>query len=80
MQHSEVAVEMEGKSWGDFKPMLGDALVQTLAPVRAEHTRLVAEPQHLDAIIRSGAERASETAEATLREVKAALGMLPPVL
>ena len=47
--------------------------------MRAEHTRLVAEPGHLDAIMASGAERAGEAAEATLKDVKAALGMLSPV-
>jgi tryptophanyl-tRNA synthetase len=27
---SQVAAEMEGKSWGEFKPMLADALVESL--------------------------------------------------
>ena len=30
---SQVAAEMEGKSWGEFKPMLADALVESLGAV-----------------------------------------------
>ena len=45
---SEVAAELEGCGWGEFKPRLAEALVAALAPVQSEHARLMAEPAHLD--------------------------------
>ena len=34
----QVAAEVEGLSWGQFKPMLADALVEVLNPVREEYS------------------------------------------
>ena len=34
----QIAAEVEGMSWGQFKPMLADALVEMLNPVREEHS------------------------------------------
>ena len=36
----QVAIELEGLSWGQFKPMLADALIEVLSPVREEHGAL----------------------------------------
>ena len=41
----QVAAELEGLSWGQFKPMLADALVEELRSVREEHSELQCCPQ-----------------------------------
>lgn len=60
--------------WGDFKPRLADAVVAHLAPVQARYGEVMADPAALDAILACGAEAASREANATLDNVRQAMG------
>jgi tryptophanyl-tRNA synthetase len=65
-----------GKGFGQFKPALGELLVESLAPINARFVELRADRAALEAILASGAARAREAAAPTLAKAYAALGLV----
>ena len=65
-----------GKGFGQFKPALGELLVESLAPINARFVQLRADRAALDAILSDGAARAREAAAPTLAKAYAALGLV----
>jgi tryptophanyl-tRNA synthetase len=75
----EAAVaEFAGAQFSGFKEKLADLAVSILGPIGAEMKRLVAAPDHVDAILARGAERANSIAVPNLAEVYRIVGMLRP--
>ena len=72
----EIELEFEGKGYGAFKPAVGDAVIETLRPVREESDRLLKDKAYLEQVYRSGAEKASYIANKTLRKVYKKVGFL----
>ena len=70
----EIEKEFEGKGYGVFKPAVGEAVIDTLRPIREEAERLIKDKAYLDDIYRQGAERASYIANKTLRKVYKKVG------
>ena len=68
--------EFAGKGFGAFKPALGELLVEKLAPINARFVELRQDPAALDAILRTGAEKARKMAEPTLAAAYDALGLV----
>ena len=62
--------------YGDFKAALGEMLVEHLRPIRERYTELLADPGHLGALLKQGADRAAEVAEGTLKDVRTAAGLV----
>jgi len=54
--------EYGGRGFGDFKPALADLTVEKIAPIGDEMRRLTAAPDHIDAILSEGANRAAAIA------------------
>ena len=75
--YEAIEAEFEGKGYGAFKPVVGEAVVELLRPIREETERLLADKTYLEGVYRSGAERASRMAERTLRKVYKKVGFLP---
>ena len=75
---AEVMAEFEGSQFSHFKAVLTDLAVASLGPVGAEMQRLTADPGHVDAVLREGAEKARGLAEPILREVHEVVGFLHP--
>ena len=73
---SEIEAEFEGRGYGAFKPAVGEAVVETLRPIREEATRIIKDKAYLEAMCREGAERASYIAEKTLRKVRKKVGLV----
>lgn len=73
------AVENEfvGKGYGDFKPAVGEAVIETLRPIREETERLLADKGYLESLYRQGAEKAAAIANRTLRKVHKKVGFAP---
>ena len=69
--------EFAGKGYGEFKPAVGEAIVEMLRPIREEATRLMADKAYLESVYREGAERAAWTAAKTLRKVQKKVGFIP---
>jgi tryptophanyl-tRNA synthetase len=74
--HAGVLAEHGGKGFGAFKQALADLLVDKLAPIAAEATRLLADPAGLDAILRQGQERAEAIADPIVAEAERLVGFL----
>ncbi len=71
-----VLAEHAGKGFGAFKPVLTDALVAHLGPIRAEMLRLLEDPGALDTALRRGAEKAEAIAEPILKRAYEIVGFL----
>ena len=74
--YAEIEQEFAGKGYGEFKPRVGEAVVELLRPIREEAERLIADKAYLESIYKEGAERASYAANKTLRKVYKKLGFV----
>ena len=74
--YEEIEREFEGKGYGAFKPVVGEAVVELLRPIREETQRLLSDKAYLEGVYRAGAEKASYMAEKTLRKVYKKVGFL----
>ncbi len=72
----EIEREFDGKGYGAFKPAVGDAVVETLRPIREEAERLISDKAYLQQIYTDGAQRASCVARKTLRKVYKKVGLV----
>jgi tryptophanyl-tRNA synthetase len=70
--------EFAGSPFSRFKEALSDLAVSVLGRIGGEMRRLMAEPGHIDRVLRHGAERANEIAQPILREVQDITGLLRP--
>ena len=75
--YNEIEREFDGLGYGKFKPAVGEAVVETLRPIREETERLLADKGYLEGVYRAGAERAEYIAGKTLRKVYKKVGFLP---
>jgi tryptophanyl-tRNA synthetase len=64
-----------GLGYGDFKKRLFETIWEFFAPMRERRESLLAEPERIDEVLAQGAMRANELAEATVRKVRAAVGL-----
>ena len=72
----EIEAEFAGQGYGKFKPAVGDAVVETLRPIREEATRILADKAYLESVYKAGAEKASYVANKTLRKVYKKVGFV----
>lgn len=75
--YEEIEREFDGKGYGAFKPAVGEAVVETLRPIREETERLLSDKAYLESVYRAGAEKAAYVANKTLRKVYKKVGFLP---
>ncbi|MCM8557074.1 tryptophan--tRNA ligase [Sphingomicrobium sediminis] len=71
----DVLAEFAGQGFGQFKPALGDALVEMLAPIRQRLEEYRANPDKLDAVLDAGAEKARAAAQPRLDHAYKAIGL-----
>jgi len=62
--------------YGDLKSDLSEALVATLAPIKARYEDLLRDPAELSRLAKVGAEKAEPLAAKTYRKAAAAMGLL----
>jgi tryptophanyl-tRNA synthetase len=72
----EIETEFSGRGYGDFKPVVGEAVAELLRPIRERTSELLKNRDYLASIYKRGAERASERADRTLRKVYGKLGFV----
>lgn len=75
--YEQIEQEFAGCGYGKFKPAVGEAVVETLRPIREETNRLLKDKAYLENVYRQGAEKASYVAEKTLRKVYKKVGFIP---
>lgn len=76
---AESEKEFAGVGYGTFKTAVGEAVVAELEPVQKRVKELEANKDYLDAIIKSGAEKASRLADRTLTKVQKKVGFPPRI-
>ena len=72
----EIEREFDGQGYGVFKPAVGDAVIETLRPIREEATRLLEDKAYLCSVYTEGAQKASVIARKTLRKVYKKVGLV----
>ena len=72
--YAEIEQEFDGLGYGKFKPAVGEAVVEMIRPIQEETRRILADKAYLESVYRAGAEKASYTAEKTLRKVYKKIG------
>jgi tryptophanyl-tRNA synthetase len=78
MSTSEVEWHFEGKRYGDFKKELAEVVVDHLAPIQAELSRLNNDPSYIAGILERGAEQANDLASRKMRLVRERMGIGRP--
>lgn len=74
--YEDIEKEFAGKGYGVFKPAVGEAVVETLRPIREEAAKLMKDKAYLESVYRDGAQKASYLAEKTLRKVYKKVGFV----
>lgn len=64
-----------GTGYGDFKKQLFGALWEYFAPMRARRAEILAQPDYVDEVLASGAERANAIASRVMARVRGAVGL-----
>jgi tryptophanyl-tRNA synthetase len=72
----EIEAEFAGQGYGAFKPAVGEAVVETLRPIREETARILKDKAYLESVYKTGAEKAAYTANRTLSKVYKKLGFV----
>ena len=72
-----IEAEFDGKGYGAFKPVVGEAVVEMLRPIQEETRRLLSDKAYLESVYRAGAEKAAYVANRTLNKVYKKVGFLP---
>ena len=67
-----------GQNFSTFKEALSEVAVGVLGRIGGEMRRLLADPGHIDGVLRRGAERAAAISMPVLREVQDITGLLRP--
>ncbi|WP_433876339.1 tryptophan--tRNA ligase [Sinomonas atrocyanea] len=73
----ELEAAYEGKMYGHLKVDVAEAVVDTLAPIKARTEELLEDPAELDRLLAVGAAKAREIAVPVLAEVYERVGFLP---
>lgn len=74
--YAEIETAFVGKMYGHLKVELADLVVSTLKPVQDKYHDLMKNRDHLDAVMKTGAERARVRATATLKAVYEKTGLV----
>ncbi|OAN49125.1 tryptophan--tRNA ligase [Paramagnetospirillum marisnigri] len=77
-EKAEVISQFAGRQFSDFKKELVDLAVSVLGPINAEMKRLMEDTSHIDAVLRSGAERADSIARPIIKDVYDIVGFHHP--
>ncbi len=70
----EVEREFDGKGYGEFKPAVGEAVVDVLRPLQERIADLEKDKAYIDSVIKNNAEKAQYYANKTLRKVQKKVG------
>lgn len=74
MSKEDVLREVNGQTWGTFKPLLADAVIAHLNPIRLKYNELKNDPGYLQSVLNQGRLDATEVAENTMSKVRKYMG------
>lgn len=70
----EITSEVKNMTWGDFKPLLAEAIVAHLEPIQERYHAVRQDDAYLEQVLQEGAQAANEVASKTLRAAQVAMG------
>lgn len=73
---AEVEAEFAGRGYGDFKPAVGEAVVELLRPIRERTEDLLKNKDYLEQVYTEGAQKAAYVARKTLDKVYRKVGFV----
>jgi len=65
----------QGKSYGEFKESLAEAMVEHLNPIQEKYQKLMNNKSELANILSNGSQKIEPIASKTIREVKQIVGL-----
>jgi hypothetical protein len=74
----EVVDRVKDMTWGEFKPVLADAIIDHVLPIQERYHALRKDDAYLQKVLREGAEAANDIASKTLAAARIAMGFVPP--
>lgn len=77
--YTEIESEFKGKGYGDFKVAVGEAVADSLKPVRDEFARLVADKAYLQDCYSKGAEKAERITSKVLKKAYRKIGFVDKI-
>ncbi|MGF1699936.1 tryptophan--tRNA ligase [Photobacterium makurazakiensis] len=73
----EIEAQYQGvEMYGPFKKDVGESIVAMLEPIQSEYKRIREDRTYMDAVMKAGAEKASERAAVTLKKAFEAVGFV----
>ena len=67
-----------GMRYGDLKKTVAEAVIGALEPIQQRYREIIAEPGHVEGVLKASAERVSVIANDTVVKVKRAMGLYTP--
>lgn len=74
LDFEQIEKDFDGKGYGDFKSAVAEAVIECIKPIQDEYSRLINDKAYLEECTRIGREKASYTAQKTLRKVMKKVG------
>lgn len=72
----QITKEFDGKGYGEFKLVVGEAVAEELAPIKKRYDEIIADKKALEEIYKNGAEKASYVANKTLYKAMKKVGFV----
>ena len=76
---SKIENDYKGKMYSDFKNDLGDIVVDFLSPIQKEYSLLMKDKNHIEKILKDGADKAVNKAYKTLDKVYRKIGLVKKI-
>jgi tryptophanyl-tRNA synthetase len=73
-----ISNEVSTISWGKFKPILAESIIEHLLPIQKEYNFVISDEIYLQKVLQEGKESAEKVAEKTLIMAKKSMGLHLP--
>jgi len=72
----DILEEVGEMSWGEFKPVLTDAIIAHLEPIQNRYHEIRNDEEYLMSVLREGSDSANEIASKTLKAARVSMGFI----
>ncbi len=72
----DILEEVGEMSWGEFKPVLADAVIAHLEPIQNKYHEVRGDEEYLRSVLKQGSDSANEIASKTLKAARVSMGFV----
>lgn len=72
----DILEEVKDMSWGEFKPVLADAIIAHLEPIQNRYHEIRNDEEYLMGVLKEGSDAANAVANKTLKAARVAMGFV----